>query len=221
MKLAEALQQRADLARRVSQLAGRLNQNAKKLKEHAPRTIAVLVQGAQSILFNSLLEIIQNKLQNLPYNASVFVLNEYDNGTQAACKIYYEQKPAGIIFLGGNPDSGKEEFDAIKVPCVLIANSPEDKDGTQTKNLSSVSTDDETASYFCTEYLIKNGHKKICVIGGELDQAWMYEGTCRHLWGIGRFCLGQQLNIEVVECDALKDFLLQSADNILYTYGAD
>lgn len=148
-----------------------LNQNAKKLKEHAPRTIAVLVQGAQSILFNSLLEIIQNKLQNLPYNASVFVLNEYDNGTQAACKIYYEQKPAGIIFLGGNPDSGKEEFDAIKVPCVLIANSPEDKEGTQTKNLSSVSTDDETASYFCTEYLIKKGHKKICVIGGELQSS--------------------------------------------------
>ena len=60
-----------------------------------------------------------------------------------------------------------------------------------------------------------------CVIGGELDQAWEYDGICRHLWGIGRFCLGQQLNLEVVECDALKDFLLQSADNILYTYGAD
>lgn len=60
-----------------------------------------------------------------------------------------------------------------------------------------------------------------CVIGGELDQAWQYEGICRHLWGIGRFCLGQQLNLEVIECDALKDFLLQSADNILYTYGAD
>lgn len=60
-----------------------------------------------------------------------------------------------------------------------------------------------------------------CVIGGELDQAWQYEGICRHLWGIGRFCLGQQLNIEVVECDALKDFLIQSAENILDTYGAD
>ena len=60
-----------------------------------------------------------------------------------------------------------------------------------------------------------------CVIGGEKDQAWQYEGICRHLWGIGRFCLGQQLNLEVVECDALKDFMLQSADNILYTYGAE
>lgn len=60
-----------------------------------------------------------------------------------------------------------------------------------------------------------------CVIGGEKDQAWQYEGICRHLWGIGRFCLGQQLNVEVVECDALKDFMLQSADNILYTYGIE
>jgi len=147
-----------------------LNQNAKKLKEHEPKTIAILVQGAQSILFNSLLEIIQNKFQNLPYNSSVFVLNEYDNGTQAACKIYYEHKPAGIIFLGGNPDSRKEEFSGIKVPCVLIANSPEDS---SSQNLSSVSTDDETASYFCTEYLIKKGHRKICVIGGELGSSFL------------------------------------------------
>ena len=57
------------------------------------------------------------------------------------------------------------------------------------------------------------------VIGGEKEQTWKYDGICRHLWGIGRFCLGQQLNLEVVECDALKEFLLLSADNILYTYG--
>ena len=59
------------------------------------------------------------------------------------------------------------------------------------------------------------------VIGGELDQTWEYDDICHNLWGVGRFCLGQQLNLEVVECDALKDFLLQSADNILYTYGAE
>lgn len=57
-----------------------------------------------------------------------------------------------------------------------------------------------------------------CVIGGELDQAWKFDCICRHLWGIGRFCLGQQLNLEVVECDELKEFLLASADNIFRTY---
>ena len=56
------------------------------------------------------------------------------------------------------------------------------------------------------------------VIGGEKDQTWLYDGICRNLWGIGRFVLGQQLNCVVVECDALKEFLLASADNILATY---
>jgi len=60
-----------------------------------------------------------------------------------------------------------------------------------------------------------------CVIGGELDQAWLYDGICRHLWGIGRFCLGQQLNLEVVECDELKEFLVDSAANILEMYGEE
>ena len=56
------------------------------------------------------------------------------------------------------------------------------------------------------------------VIGGEKDQTWLYDGICRNLWGVGRFVLGQQLNCVVVECDALKEFLLASADNILATY---
>lgn len=56
------------------------------------------------------------------------------------------------------------------------------------------------------------------VIGGERDQTWLYDGICRDLWGIGRFVLGQQLNIEVVECDELIEFLLASADNIYNMY---
>ena len=56
------------------------------------------------------------------------------------------------------------------------------------------------------------------VIGGERDQTWLYDGICRDLWGIGRFVLGQQLNIEVVECEELIEFLLASADNIYDMY---
>lgn len=60
-----------------------------------------------------------------------------------------------------------------------------------------------------------------CVIGGEKDQTWLYDGVCYNLWGVGRFVLGQQLNIEVVECDELKEFLLASADHIYEMYGEE
>lgn len=144
-----------------------LNQNAKKLKEQNRKTIAILVQGAQSILFNSLLEIIQRQIETLPYNSSVFVLNEFENCAKAANKICFEQKPAGIIFLGGNPDVYRDDFEKLQVPSVLIANRAED----DTLNLSSVSTNDEEASFCIAEYLVKKGHKKIGVIGGNLESS--------------------------------------------------
>ena len=59
------------------------------------------------------------------------------------------------------------------------------------------------------------------LIGGSKDQAWLYDGICRDIWGIGRFVMGQQWNIEVVECDELKAFMLDSADNIFQMYGEE
>ena len=59
------------------------------------------------------------------------------------------------------------------------------------------------------------------LIGGSKDQAWLYDGICRDIWGIGRFVMGQQWNVEVVECDELKAFLLNSADNIFQMYGEE
>ena len=50
-------------------------------------------------------------------------------------------------------------------------------------------------------------------------QMWIYEGTCRSLWGIGRFVLGMQDSIEVLEGEELKEHLRISAKQILKRYG--
>lgn len=55
-------------------------------------------------------------------------------------------------------------------------------------------------------------------IGGEKDQAWIYDDICHNLWGVGRFVLGQPLNCVVLECDALKEFVCGRAQYILETY---
>ena len=145
-----------------------LNQNAKQLKELDRKTIVILVKGMSSLLFNALLEIIQQKVQALSYTTSVVVLDEYDNEAKVACRLYYEQKRVGIIFLGGTPDTFKEDFAKIQSPCVLITN------GAKYVNnalLSSITTDDTKASYDATSYLIRKGHKKIGVIGGDLKSS--------------------------------------------------
>lgn len=145
-----------------------LNQNAKQLKATDSRTIVIIVKGMSSILLNSLLEYIEKKIETLPYNTSVVFLDEYENEAQNALRIYYEQKPMGMIFLGGSPDIYKDDFAKICVPCVLISNHAED---VVSENFSSISTDDVEAAFFCTEYLIKNGHTNIGVIGGDLENS--------------------------------------------------
>lgn len=145
-----------------------VNQNARLLKEQERKTVYILVKGTSNIMLNSILEIIQKRFESLPYNTSVVILDEYDNEAQVACRIYYEQKPLGMVFLGGNPDIYKEDFAKIQIPCVVIANQAHE---VENKNLSSVSTDDVKATTFLVEHLIKNGHTKIGVVGGEMKSS--------------------------------------------------
>ena len=147
------------------------NTNAQQLKQHG-RYIAILVKGVSNILLNSVLEIIQKHIGETIYTSSVFVLDEYDNEAKTALKIYYEKRPAGIIFLGGNPQRYESDFNKIKVPCVLITNQAANVSNT---NLSSVSTDDVKAAEQITDYLIKNGHTKIGVIGGNINNSEISE----------------------------------------------
>lgn len=143
-----------------------LNQNAKMLKAQERKTLVILVKGSSSIFLNSLLECIQKKLESLPYTADVVVLDEYDNEAQQACRIFYERKPVGMVFLGGNPDVYREDFAKVQIPCVIISNQAS---SVGNSNLSSVSTDDNEAAGTIASYLLKNGHKSIGIIGGDFE----------------------------------------------------
>ena len=47
------------------------------------------------------------------------------------------------------------------------------------------------------------------------EQSWIYDGTVRGMEGVGRFVLGLEANIDVLEGEELKSYLRQHADNIL------
>lgn len=142
-----------------------LNTNAKALKARGTKTILILVKGTSNILLNSLLETVQKNMENLPYTSKVIVLDEYDNETVEAEKELRENKPMGIIFLGGNPERNREVFPRIKCPCVLITTKA---DTEEYENLSSVSTDSLEASAMVARHLVEKGHRNIGVIGGDL-----------------------------------------------------
>ena len=145
-----------------------LNKNASLLKSQDSKTIEILVKGTSSPLLNEMLSVILNRMEGLSYNASVVVLDEYDNEALAAKRVYYERKPQAMIFLGGNPGRYGDDFEKIKIPSILVSN---ESTSVSNEYLSSVSTDDIAASKYAAEYLIKKGHKKIGVIGGDLKSS--------------------------------------------------
>ena len=149
-----------------------LNKNASQFKSQDRKTIVILVKGTSNPLLNELLSFIMRRLEPLQYLSSVIVLDEYDNEAMIANRVYYEEKPLGIIFLGGSPDRYGDDFAKIQIPCVLISTEAQHIVNT---HLSSISTDNVKAAEYSAEYLIKNGHKKIGVIGGELEHAAVAE----------------------------------------------
>lgn len=142
------------------------NNNAKHLKQTSSKTICVLVKGSSNMLFASIVEEIQKMVEKTRYTATITYIDEDDNEVEEAITLCRERKPLGLLFLGGNPKSFEESFDAVSIPSVLVTNQ-----GAQLgySNLSSVATDDQAAAECAIDYLINQGHKKIGVLGGDIE----------------------------------------------------
>lgn len=140
-----------------------LNTNAKNLKQQHSESIAAIVKGNSNELFASMVESIQALFQEKKYTLITEFLDEEDNEVMRARQICRDIKPKGILFLGGSSENFQEDFDKIKIPCVLVTNNAT---ALNFKNLSSVSTDDCLAARCAVEYLLDNGHMRIALIGG-------------------------------------------------------
>lgn len=139
------------------------NSNAKLLKQRTTSSITVIVKGRMNVFFSEIVEHVQNILSESGEEAIVVYIDDFDNEVLEAERICAERKPKGIIFLGGNRDYFRRDFERIEVPCVLLTNNAEDL---HFENLSSFSTDDAEGSKEAVEYLIRAGHKRIGIIGG-------------------------------------------------------
>ncbi len=75
-------------------------------------------------------------------------------------------KTDGNPVFRGNPSNFKEKYEQIEVPGVLITNCGKEL---PFENLSSVSVDDIAAAKKAMDYLLENKHKKIGILGGDIN----------------------------------------------------
>lgn len=145
------------------------NNNAKHLKQSNSKTIGVLVKGISNMLFASIVEEIQKMIEKTEYTLVVSYLDEDEDEVEQAILLCRERKPLGLLFLGGNPEYFKKGFAGVEVPCVLVSNRA-NKMGFD--NLSSVATDDIAAARCAVDALFEAGHKKIGILGGDIEKSY-------------------------------------------------
>ena len=154
---------REEISRAVEECDFQINTNAKQLKQHANSILAV-VKGTSNELFSEMVETIQTLIDKTHYPLYVDYMDEDSNEVLRAIQLCREKKPLGILFLGGNSQNFRKDFDKIDIPCVLVSN---DASGLPFANLSSVCTDDRQAARCAMDSLIAMGHRKFAIVGGD------------------------------------------------------
>lgn len=164
------------------------NRNAKLLKQSSIRTVTVIVKGSANLFFTPILEQIQFTAGGMGLSVTVNYLDENADELAEAQRICTEQKPLGIIFLGGNVCGFRKGFEHITIPCVLCTAYAGELGF---PNLSSVSVNDFEGGRNAAEKLCSLGHRRIGILSGDnrsegpLEER--YRGICSALdaYGIG------------------------------------
>lgn len=166
---------RTAILQAVEESGFRLNVNAKQLKQQHTTTVLLIVRGSSNELFQELVEAIQTRMAQTSYSLVVDFLDENSNEVHRALQLCPEKKPLGILFLGGHPEHFRADFHKIAIPCVLVTN---DASSLPFENLSSVCIDDREAARSAIDTLVRLGHRRIAVIGG--DRVASHTGRLRY-----------------------------------------
>ena len=148
----------------VAQHGYQPNANAKHLKQQVPEGLALIVKGTKNALFADLLDKLQPCLEARGYTPTVYYNNGSTDELACAQTIFAERRPCGLFFIGAHPQCFTPALASLGIPCLLLTNSAATL---RIANLSSVSVDDMAASDRMIEYLYKQGHRRIGIIGGK------------------------------------------------------
>lgn len=155
---------RAKILEVVGRHGFRPNANARRLKQQASNSIAVVVKGTNNLLFAGVVETVQTLLEGRGYSVIVSYQGEDGDEVRAAQNLRAERKPLGVLFLGGSRENFRRGAEGIGCPCVLLTVPAGDLG---VENLSSVAIDDAAGARTAMEYLLDAGHRAVGIIGGE------------------------------------------------------
>lgn len=148
----------------IDEIGYRRNDIARNLKIKSTHTIGVLLPEVSTNFYIEILSGISDAAHINGY--SVIICNAGDNGkrTEEYIRVMIERQVDGIIVCSLPPEKSLiKKIIGVNIPVILISTLY------RGYSIPYVKVDDYKASYASVEYLIKNGHKKIAMIGGKKE----------------------------------------------------
>lgn len=146
----------------VEDLSYAPNPFAQGLSTGKTKLIALIVPTLNNSFFGQLADGCQSFLTPEGYNLIIYSYEEYGHKELSIIQDIDQRRIEGLILSGSGfyLDTYQEVLKKIKIPVVLVENSPE------AAEISSVYIDDVAGITMAAQYLINQGHKQIGIIAG-------------------------------------------------------
>jgi LacI family transcriptional regulator len=143
------------------------NNSARNLSSHSTQAIVLLVHGINNPFFSRIISLVLERL-NLEKEPYDIIVQSCELGfglsmAEAAVSICKEKRPKGIILLGGYFEENYPSLKSIGLPIVMVSTTVYKT--TDRSWFSSITIDDEKEGARMAEYVCRNGHRDIAVIG--------------------------------------------------------
>lgn len=163
----------------ISILGYRINNVARSLKTNKTYTIGFICPELTNDFFMNVAKGVEHELQKCGYSMMICNSNESIQQEEARIKLLIEKCVDGVIIIPAtNQGCHYKGLTEMDIPVVLIDRLVEDF------SADAVLVDNINGSYAAIEHLIKNDHKRIGFIGGDMrltSAKERYEGYKRAL----------------------------------------
>lgn len=147
----------------AAEMGYRFNTHAKSMKEGLAYNIGVVIPerftGTTQAFYLQFYQQLSKVMDRHHYSGILHILSQDDENQLVLPRVYNEKKVDGFIILGQISKRYVEEIQSIESPVIFL------DFYTDQNIIDSVLTDNFFGIYEITNYLIKNGHKKIAFVG--------------------------------------------------------
>lgn len=149
----------------IDELGYRPNALARGLVNKRTKTIGVIFPTVSSMFSAEILRGVEEAVHAAGWSAIVCNTDSSTEKTLQYLELLIEKRVEGILFVSDLFTAQYEEcIHQASVPAVLVST-------ISYSGLPYVKVDDRMAAFSATDYLIKQGHRKICIVNGGKDDA--------------------------------------------------